>query len=157
MKRSELLKCWLIIASSPYARAKQTVQYIAEQKSLNIVEYEELVERPIKGLETKTSWDVLHEAIRKSFVDKDFALEGGETTHRAQQRAIPIMESLLEEYRGKNIVIGTHGNIMTIIINYYDETFGFDFWNTTSKPDIYRMIFNKNQLEHVERVWNYNN
>ena len=31
------------IASSPYTRAKQTIQYIAEQKSLDIVEYEELV------------------------------------------------------------------------------------------------------------------
>ncbi|MNP25434.1 hypothetical protein D3C76_1182420 [compost metagenome] len=87
-------------------------------------------------------------------MDKDFALEGGETTHRAQQRAIPIMESLLVEHRGKNIVIGTHGNIMTIIMNYYDDTFGFDFWNRTSKPDIYKMVFNGDQLEQVERIWN---
>jgi 2,3-bisphosphoglycerate-dependent phosphoglycerate mutase len=141
------------MASSSYTRAKQTIQCIAEHKSLNIVEYEELVERPIKGLDYKASWNVLYEAIRRSFVDKDFALEGGETTRRAQQRSIPIIENLLEEQRGKNIVIGTHGNIMTIIMNHYDEKYGFDFWNTTSKPDIYRMTFNLNQLEQVERIW----
>lgn len=141
------------MASSPYTRAKQTIQYIAEHKSLHIVEYEELVERPIKGLDYKASWDVLYEAIRRSFVDKDFALEGGESTRKAQRRAIPLIEGLLKEHQGKTIVIGTHGNIMTIIMNHYDDKYGFDFWNTTSKPDIYRMVFTGNQLEQVERIW----
>lgn len=141
------------MASSSYTRAKQTILYLAESKSLDIVEFEELVERPIKGLDYKATWDVLEEAIRRSFIDKDFALEGGETTRAAQQRSIPIIEKLLEEQRGKNIVIGTHGNIMTIIMNYYDEQYGYNFWNSTSKPDIYKMTFHRNQLEQVERVW----
>ena len=142
------------IASSPYTRAKQTIQYIAEQKFIDIVEYEGLVERPIKGMDYKAPWDDLFEAIRKSFVDKDFALEGGESTRKAQQRSIPIIEELLKQHQGENIVIGTHGNIMTIIMNYYDDKYGFDFWNATSKPDIYKMIFEQNKLNKVERVWN---
>jgi 2,3-bisphosphoglycerate-dependent phosphoglycerate mutase len=141
------------MASSPYTRAKQTIQYIAEQKSLDIVEYEELLERPIKGLDYRAPWEELYEAIRRSFIDKDFALEGGESTRIAQQRSIPIIERLLEEQRGKNIVIGTHGNIMTIIMNYFDDAYGFDFWSAASKPDIYRLIFDRNQLEQVERIW----
>lgn len=142
------------IASSPYTRAKQTVQYVAEQKSIAIIEYEELIERPIKGLDYKTPWDVLEEAIRKSFVEKDFSLAGGESTRAAQQRSIPVIEKLLEERRGESIMIGTHGNIMTIIMNYYDDKYGYDFWNTTSKPDIYQLIFDGNQLVQVERIWN---
>ncbi|WP_246627947.1 histidine phosphatase family protein [Paenibacillus oenotherae] len=141
------------LASSPYARAKQTIQYLAESKLLPVAEYEELVERPIKGLDYKSTWDVIEEAIRKSFIDHDFALEGGETTWQAQQRAIPVIEKLLEEQQGKNIVIGTHGNIMTIIMNYYDAEYGYAFWNQTSKPDIYSMMFNRNRLERIERIW----
>lgn len=76
------------MASSSYARAIQTIQYVAEQKSLTIDEHEELIERPIKSLDYKAPWEILHEAIRKSFVDHDFALEGGETTRAARQRAI---------------------------------------------------------------------
>jgi len=141
------------IVSSPYTRAKQTVQYIAEQKTLEIVEYEELMERPIKGLDYQTEWDVLQEAIRKSFEDKDFALKGGESTRKAQQRAIPVIEKLLEERQGENIVIGTHGNIMTIIMNYYDDRYGYDFWKSTSMPDIYKLIFENSKLTQVERIW----
>ncbi|MUT64740.1 histidine phosphatase family protein [Paenibacillus sp. NEAU-GSW1] len=141
------------IASSSYTRAKQTVQYIAEQKSLDIFDYEGLIERPIKGLDYKASWDVLEEAIRRSFADKDFSLKGGESTRKAQERSIPIIESFLEKREGESIVIGTHGNIMTIIMNYYDTAYGFDFWKSTSKPDIYKLTFDRNQLELVERIW----
>lgn len=141
------------IVSSPYTRAIQTVQYLAESKNLTIDEYEELIERPIKGLDYKASWDHLLEAIEKSFSDIDFALEGGESTRKAQERAIPVIHKLINDYYGKTIVIGTHGNIMTIIMNYYNKNYGFHFWKSTSKPDIYKLIFVQTQLQKIERVW----
>lgn len=141
------------IASSTYARAKQTVQVLAERKGLPIAEYEDLRERPIKGLDYQAPWEVLLEAIEKSFSEHDYALDGGESTRQARQRAIPIMNRLLHEYEGKNVVIGTHGNIMTIIMNYYDKSYGFEFWNGTSKPDIYRMTFMDGRLLSIDRLW----
>ncbi|MGO4273896.1 histidine phosphatase family protein, partial [Paenibacillus sp. TAF58] len=94
------------IVSSTYTRAIQTVQYLAESKGLPIIEFEELRERPIKGLDYKAPWEELLKAIETSFVDIDFALEGGESTRDAQQRSIPIIKNLLKQNRGKNIVIG---------------------------------------------------
>jgi 2,3-bisphosphoglycerate-dependent phosphoglycerate mutase len=141
------------MVSSSYRRAIQTIQYLAHNKELPIVEYAELRERQIKGQEYKSPWEELLKAIEKSFTDIDFALEGGESTMKAQQRAIPIIEKLLNDYKGKNIVIGTHGNIMTIIMNYYSKEYGFNFWSSTSKPDIYKMTFNSNKLMNVERMW----
>ncbi|MFC4777298.1 histidine phosphatase family protein [Paenibacillus sp. GCM10023252] len=147
---SEEIDC---IASSTYLRARQTVEYLAERKGLPIREYDELIERPIKGLDYKAPWEELLQAIAKSFNDYDYCLEGGESTKQAQQRAIPVILELLKEYEGKSIAIGTHGNIMTIIMNYFDQTYGFDFWNSTSKPDIYRMTFQAGQLVIVDRLW----
>ena len=141
------------IVSSSYRRATQTVQYLAEQKGLSIIEFDELRERPIKGLDYKMPWEELLIAIEKSFIDIDYSLESGESTRKAQERAIPIIDKLLCEYRGKSIVIGTHGNIMTIIMNYYNKEYGFDFWNSTSMPDIYKMIFESNELKDIERLW----
>ncbi|RTE11557.1 histidine phosphatase family protein [Paenibacillus whitsoniae] len=141
------------VASSSYTRAKQTVQFVAESKGLPIAEYEELIERPIKGLDYQATWDTLYQAIRQSFADKDFALEGGESTRAAQQRAIPVIERLLNEQECRTFVIGTHGNIMTIIMNYYDEQYGFEFWDQTTKPDIYKLTFEGQRLVRVERVW----
>ncbi|MDF2652452.1 MAG: phosphoglycerate mutase [Paenibacillus sp.] len=142
------------MASSSYTRAVQTIQSIADRKGIPIEEWEQLIERPIKGLNYKTTWEVLHEAIRESFSDPDYALEGGESTRTAQQRAVPVIEQLLSDHRGGTLVIGTHGNIMTIILNHYDKSYGYEFWMSTSKPDIYKLTFNEeNQLLDVQRVW----
>lgn len=142
------------IVSSPYIRAIQTVQHLADKKELSIIEFEELRERHIKGLDYKMPWEELMIAIKESFIDIDFSLRGGESTRKAQERAIPIIDKLLCEYRGKSIVIGTHGNIMTIIMNYYKKEYGFEFWNSTSMPDIYKMNFESNELKDIERLWN---
>lgn len=142
-----------VIASSPYERAVQTVRPLAERKGLDIAIYEELAERLIAGPDGRESWDAVKEAIRRSFDDPDFALEGGESTREAQQRAIPVIRKLLVEHRGRSIVIGTHGNIMTIILNHFDGRYGYDFWETSTQPDIYRLTFAGDRLERVERIW----
>ncbi|SFM34507.1 2,3-bisphosphoglycerate-dependent phosphoglycerate mutase [Gracilibacillus orientalis] len=143
-----------VIVSSSYKRAVHTVQGLALHKGLTIKEYEELKERPIKGLEYKLPEQELLKAIEHSFENKEYCLEGGESTIQAQKRVIPTIIQLLSVYNGKKIVIGTHGNIMTIIMNYFDERYGYDFWKSTSKPDIYKLTFdNKNSLVEVERLW----
>jgi 2,3-bisphosphoglycerate-dependent phosphoglycerate mutase len=141
------------VVSSPYTRAVETVRGIAEDRGLEITLYEELRERPIKGLDYRMSEEELIDGIRRAFADRDFALPGGESNRQAQERAIPVIRKLLEEYRGRKVAIGTHGNIMTIMINYYDERYGFDFWKCTSMPDIYRLDFEGERLMGVERMW----
>lgn len=141
------------IVSSSYTRAVQTVQELADRRGLPILQFEELRERPIKGLDYKAPWDELVKAIEKSLVDLDYALEGGESSRQAQQRAIPVFEQLLQQYQGKQIAVGTHGNIMAILMQYYDPTIGFEFWRSTSMPDIYKMTFHGNHLQSIERMW----
>jgi 2,3-bisphosphoglycerate-dependent phosphoglycerate mutase len=141
-----------VIVSSPFARAIQTIEPIATTRNLAIELYEELKERMIKG-NYKLPWEEVEPAIKKSFEDKDYCLPGGETTRQAQERAVPIIKQLLKEYEGESIVLGTHGNIMTIIMNYFDGKYGYDFWASTSKPDIYRLIFIDGELRDVKRTW----
>lgn len=142
-----------VVTASTYTRAIQTVAEVAQRRNLTVIEFDELRERPIKGLDYKAPWEELLTAIERSFIDFDYALAGGETTRQAQARAIPIVQSLLEQYDGRNIAIGTHGNIMTIIMNYFDREYGFEFWSHTSKPDIYKMAFLDGQLQDIDRIW----
>ncbi|TDQ32160.1 histidine phosphatase family protein [Aureibacillus halotolerans] len=142
-----------VICASTYERTKQTVQPTADAHGIPIEQYEELIERAIKDQTDKAPWEALVVAIRESFINHEYALKGGETTRQAQERAIPCIKQLLDTHQGKNIVIGTHGNIMTIIMNYYDPSYGFDFWESTSKPDIYAMTFDGQTIMGIERVW----
>ncbi|WP_186577026.1 histidine phosphatase family protein [Aquibacillus kalidii] len=141
-----------MVISSPFARAILTVEGIAKERHLEIVEVEELKERLVGG-DGQLDEVELEEAIRQSFEDKDFCLPGGESISQAKERAIPIITNLLRKYKGQHIVIGTHGNIMTAIMGYYDSHYNYDFWKHTAKPDIYKLTFVGENLHNVERLW----
>lgn len=60
---------------------------------------------------------------------------------------------MLDKYNGKNIVIGTHGNIMVLIMNYFDSKYDFSLWKNLEMPDIYKLTFKDRELKSVERLW----
>jgi len=134
--------------SSPYTRAIQTIEPMCRKENIKL--YEALKEKKLKG-NYKLPGYKIEEAIKESFINRDMKLDGGESTHEVQKRAIPIIEELLEkEY--ENIAIGTHGNILTCILNYYDDKIGYDFWKNSSKPDIYAVIFENKEIESINRI-----
>ena len=141
-----------LIVSSPYKRAIQTIEEIATNKDIEIIVYEELRERQLKGA-FKLTEDEIYQAIKTSFEDIDFHLTDGESIRDVQNRAMPVIKNLLNNYEGKTIIIGTHGNVMTIIMNYFDKAYGYEFWKNTSKPDIYKLVFSGENLLSVQRVW----
>lgn len=141
-----------LIVSSPYPRAIQTIEGIADAKNIEVKLFEELRERQLKGA-YKLSEEEIQQAIKKSFEDTEFNLSGGESVKDVQNRALPVIKNLLIKYAGKKIIIGTHGNVMTVIMNYFNEEYGYDFWKNTSKPDIYKLTFFDETLKSVQRVW----
>ncbi|TMV50315.1 histidine phosphatase family protein [Paenibacillus mesophilus] len=142
-----------VLVSSPYARAVETIQGLADHLNKKIAVYEELRERPIASLAYDIPEEMVQQAIEKSFTDADYCLTEGESTRMARERAMPIIQSLLSEHKGRNVVIGTHGNIMTIIMNGLDRDYGYGFWKQTTKPDVYKLEFEEERLRKVERLW----
>lgn len=139
--------------SSPYRRAIDTLKYLAEASQLEILIFEELRERNIGSTKIEIKPQEILQGIRTSFTDKHYKMPGGESTLEAQERAIPIVKQLLEQHKGGRIAMGTHGNIMTLILNYFDEVYGYEFFEQTSKPDIYKLEFHEMELVNVERLW----
>ncbi|MNW09791.1 hypothetical protein D3C71_2068730 [compost metagenome] len=50
--------------------------------------------------------------------------------------------------------MGTHGAVMTLIMNHYDQKYDLDFLLNMSKPEVYRLDFNRDELAEVIRLWN---
>ncbi|MNH46104.1 hypothetical protein D3C79_1087550 [compost metagenome] len=52
------------------------------------------------------------------------------------------------------IALGTHGDILTLMLNYFDpQQFHYEFLKSSSMPDIYRAEFEGKQLLKVVREW----
>ncbi|WP_175988070.1 histidine phosphatase family protein [Bacillus sp. Marseille-Q1617] len=138
------------VCSSPYKRAIETVQGTASYYDQEIEVYENMKERTL----SEKSLDDFEQSILRVWQNPDFSFDGGESNREAQKRGIQSFMQILEKYEGKNAAIGTHGNIMVLIMNHFDESFGFEFWNKLEMPDIYKMTFEGKSLVGVERVWN---
>jgi 2,3-bisphosphoglycerate-dependent phosphoglycerate mutase len=80
-------------------------------------------------------------------------LKEGESNAGCQRRAIKVLKELLDTFRDKKVVIGTHGVVMTLMMGYFDSAYDLNFLHSTSKPDIYRMEFKEMELVNVQRLW----
>ncbi|WP_335871472.1 histidine phosphatase family protein [Bacillus sp. 2205SS5-2] len=137
------------ITSSPYRRAKQTVEVLAGSLGIEIEVYENLKERRL-ALQSVDNFESSIEAVWR---DEQFAWPGGESNAQAQKRGIAATEMLLQKYRGQSIVVGTHGNLMVLIMNHYDQQYDYNFWKKLAMPDIYQLTFEDHQLTDCRRIW----
>ncbi|MDR6549720.1 histidine phosphatase family protein [Paenibacillus qinlingensis] len=136
-----------VFLSSPYERAVQTIKAAAGNREIRT--YEDLRER------TMGDFEEINFKLAKQQVYDDFQFSylEGESSQEAQDRAITVIKHILTVHKGLNVVIGTHGDIMTLIMNYFDPSYDYKFWETTSMPDIYRMEFHDLTLVGVKRLW----
>lgn len=138
-----------VMVSSPYKRAVQTVEGVARHYHLEIEIFEDLKERTL----TAKPAEDFTKAITKVWEEPNFAWEGGESNIEAQARGVGVIRQLLKKYEGKNVVVGTHGNIMVLIMNHFDKQYDFSFWRGLDMPDIYKLTFDGEVLLKVNRLW----
>lgn len=138
-----------IVISSPYKRAVQTVEGIAKYINKEVEIIDGFKERTL----TTVPANNFTLAITKVWEDYNFSWVGGESNIVAQKRGVESTLNILEEYTGENVVIGTHGNVMVLIMNYFDSQYDFTFWQNLDMPDIYKLTFNGKVLRNIEKVW----
>ncbi|WP_455660419.1 histidine phosphatase family protein [Pradoshia sp.] len=136
------------VVASPFKRARQTVQGIADWIGSDIMVEEGFRERQLANGPVED----FDQAISRLWQEWAFSYEGGESNLDAQKRGVEATIHVLEKYQGKNIVIGTHGNIMVLIMNHFDTKFDYSFWKALAMPDIYRLTFEGLHLKDVKRV-----
>ncbi|SNZ10114.1 2,3-bisphosphoglycerate-dependent phosphoglycerate mutase [Terribacillus aidingensis] len=141
-----------IVASSPYTRSILTVNEIALHINKEVLVYEGLKERKFSAEENRVGDKELIPLLEKSFRDASFTLKGAESNADCQKRAVSVLLELLETFQGKKVVIGTHGAVMTLMMGYFDRSYGLEFLHSTTKPDVYKLEFKEQELISVQRL-----
>ena len=129
---------WEITAiySSPYARALQTMTILAERRGLRVQLLNDLRERRL-SVEPNDEW---RESLARSWTDAEFALPGGETGRDAQRRAIATLDLLRVRHPdGGRLVLGSHGNLISLILHALEPGVGFEFHMAMPMPALYRL------------------
>lgn len=120
---SELLKDIRLdkACSSPYQRSLLTITPAALEHGFEIITDTRLRER-----EHGAGGNSSPEMFRKRWEDMSFHEPGGESLLDTQKRNISTVSEILESCAEMNVLVGTHGTALSTIINYYDNSFGFN-------------------------------
>jgi 2,3-bisphosphoglycerate-dependent phosphoglycerate mutase len=122
------------IISSPFLRAIDTIKPYAEQSGIPIETDARLAERTL----TDQAMDDWMSALELSFDDLDRRWPGGETSREAMQRAQSLIAELAEQ-TGEQIVLVSHGNLISLLLKIYQPRIGFSEWQALKNPDIFRL------------------
>jgi len=122
------------IVSSPYLRATESIAPLAQRLGLAVELDARLVERALCS-DSPPDWQ---ERLRASFSDLDLSFEGGESSRDAMQRAVAVVTDV-QRHSARTTVLVTHGNLMTLLLKHFDDSFGFAEWRALLNPDVYRV------------------
>lgn len=140
--------------SSPYSRAMMTIEESARYYGKEIIIFEDLKELIFLREDMIISDNEIYPLVRRMFSDPNYSEGFGESINDCKRRSVARLKEILKNYKGHKIVIGTHGLVMTLMMRYFDSQYGYEFLMQTSKPDIYRMEFNDEDLIHIQRIYN---
>jgi 2,3-bisphosphoglycerate-dependent phosphoglycerate mutase len=135
---AEELDGWEISAiySSPYRRALETVQVIGRRRRLDVQVLEDLRERRL-SMGALDDWQA---ALAHAWEDPDLALPGAESGRDAQRRAMAILDLLRTRHAsGGRLVLGSHGNLISLVLQHLEPAIGVDFHLAMPMPALYRL------------------
>ncbi|OZQ62962.1 histidine phosphatase family protein [Paenibacillus sp. VTT E-133280] len=141
-----------VFYSSPYLRAIHTITGLAQELGAEIQSIEDLREIHFLDGNRIMPDQQLYPLLATMFADTDFVPVGGESIHACQKRSVSVLQDILKQHSGQKVAIGTHGAVMTLMMNYFDAKYDLDFLLQTTKPDIYKMEFTGAALVGVERL-----
>ncbi|MFC7204981.1 histidine phosphatase family protein [Haloferax namakaokahaiae] len=138
-----------VVVTSPYERAKATVEGVADVAEVPLIVDEDLRERELAGNHVED----FDGAVEHLWANPTDSYPGGESHVEAQARGVAAIERLLDAYPGRHVVVGTHGTLLALILNEFDPRYGYEFWSGLSMPDVYEATFLDGNLLGVVRTW----
>ncbi|KAB1197605.1 MULTISPECIES: histidine phosphatase family protein [Haloferax] len=138
-----------VVVTSPFERARATVEGIADAAGVPLIEDEDFRERELAGDHVED----FDSAVEHLWANPTASHPGGESHVEAQARGVAAVERLVDAYPGRHVVVGTHGTLMALVFNAFDPRYGYEFWTGLSTPDVYEATFIHGELAGLVRTW----
>lgn len=126
------------IYSSPYQRAVDTVAPFARHAGLECELDSDLRERKLAS-GPMPSPEAHIAAVRSCWADFDRRLPGGESNRECQTRAVGAVSRLCTRHPGERIVLASHGQWTSLLLNALDPSFAVNDWLTIPNPAVFRV------------------
>lgn len=135
------------IYSSPFKRSLDTIRPLAEARGLEIIEDARLAERVLSASDLE-DWQ---EKLKETFLDFDLFFDGGESSATAMRRAASILLEVIQSDE-EHLLLVSHGNLTTLMLRYFNESFGFEELMEMSNPDVFEIVV-VDEKATLRRIW----
>ncbi len=122
--------------SSPYLRARQTIEPIARARGLTIETVDDLRERLLSSGDLP-DWRA---HLKRSWEDFDYAPVGGETSREAQARVVRVLDMVASRHRAGTVILASHGNLIALALNAFRAGVDYAFWESIPMPAVFTLI-----------------
>lgn len=136
------------LASSPYVRARATIEPFALRSGLAVEIHEGLAERHLSGAPI-SHW---REVVERSFHEPTFRVVGGESAAETLARGWDVIQGVLRK-RHRLPVVVSHGQLLSLVLHSIRPSFGYAGWASLSNPDVYLLEGDRVGAFTFERVW----
>lgn len=75
----------------------------------------------------------------------DLKYKDGGSSNEAKNRIVEVVNDIVESH-SENTIIVAHGGIISLLLNHYDQNFGFEEWKSLSNPDVYQLKISQNDV-----------
>jgi len=124
------------VYSSPYPRARQTVEPTAARHGLEVQLLADLRERRLMAGQ-RPDW---REHLQRSWSDPGYAMNGGESSRDAQRRGVGVLDLLrIRHNEGGRLLVGSHGNLISLILQALEPGVDMDFHLAMPTPALYHL------------------
>ncbi|MEL6343994.1 MAG: histidine phosphatase family protein [Myxococcota bacterium] len=124
------------VHASPFLRAVDTVRPLARALRITVRVHPDLRERHVQDT-LIDPFEAFMDVMRRSFADPDFALPGGESNRQIADRGWAALEKILDTYdENEHIVVASHGNLISAMLQRLEPRIGFAFWQELPNPAI---------------------
>lgn len=120
------------VVSSPYARARATIEPFAATRRLPVHVDERLSEHRLSAAPI----DAWREAVRRSFEDLDTRAAGGDSPRETLARGWAALRAVLEGGHRAPVVV-SHGQLLSLVLHSIDPGFGYAGWESLRNPDVF--------------------
>ena len=122
--------------SSPYLRARQTIDPIAKARGLTIETIEDLRERRLSPVDLP-DWGA---QLRRSWDDFDYAPAGGESSRQAQARIVRVLDEIREHRSSGTVMLASHGNLIALAMSAFMAGVDHAFWESIPTLAVFTLI-----------------
>jgi 2,3-bisphosphoglycerate-dependent phosphoglycerate mutase len=138
------------VFSSPYRRAIDTLSDFCDSYGFSITTVDAFREHV--SLPTRLNDPERYLYYKELWENFDYSKSTTESFAALQHRNVMALNSILQQYRNMNIVIGTHGIAVSTIVGYYNKHYDYDdLWDMIYRlPWVVKMEFNQDMCIGME-------